>query len=326
MKTRTAALLALPVLFLGCEGSPSFFYPASPGADETRFIGIVIFAICGGIFLLVQALLLAALLLFRNRPESEAKRIFGNWKLELLWTVAPAFILAFMFALGMRGMDRDPAPGPNTLAVSVVAQQWWWGVHYPGTEVTTANEIHVPVGREVRVTLTSLDVIHSFWVPQLSGKTDVIPGHTRYQSFLATDPGAYLGECAEFCGVEHGHMDFLVVAEPPEEFSEWMRRQAAPAARPSSHGAAEGKEAFFSLACHDCHAIRGTSADGTMGPDLTHVASRRYIAAGTVVNDEANLARWVEDPKAEKPGTTMPTLPMSPDTARELAEYLHGLK
>ncbi len=325
MKARKAALWATAALSQGCAGAPSFFYPGGPGAEETRFIGIVIFGICAGIFLLVGILLASALLRYRNRPESMAKRTYGNWKLELLWTVVPAILLAYMFALSMKGMNLEPYPAPNTLPVKVVARQWWWGVEYPGTDVVTANEIHVPVGREVRVELTSADVIHSFWVPQLSGKTDVIPGHTRYQSFLATKPGAYVGECAEFCGVEHGHMDFLVVAESPGEFSMWMRRQQAPAAEPKSEGAVSGKKEFLSMACMDCHTIRGTSAQGTLGPDLTHVASRRYIAAGTLRNDYAGLIRWISDPQADKPGNRMPDLHLPQESVRELADYLSGL-
>lgn len=325
MNARKALLYGTAGFFTDCSGSPSFFYPGSPGVEETRYIAIVIFLICGCIFLLVEALLVVSVLRYRNRPESMAKRTYGNWKLELVWTVVPAFILAYMFVLSTRAMKIDPSLPPNTLPVSVVARQWWWGVHYPGTGVETANEIHVPVGREVRVRLTSLDVIHSFWVPKLSGKTDVIPGHTRYQSFLAAEPGTYLGECAEFCGVEHGHMDFLVVAESPEEFSAWIRHQQSPAAEPASHASVEGKREFLSLPCVGCHTIRGTSARGTLGPDLTHVASRRYIAAGTLVNDAADLARWITNPQTDKPGNKMPDLHLPPDTVRPLTAYLSGL-
>ncbi|MGE5188440.1 MAG: cytochrome c oxidase subunit II [Gemmatimonadota bacterium] len=325
MKARTAILCGAAAVLSGCEGSPSFFYPGSPGVEVTRHIGTIIFLICGGIFLLVATLLVASIVRFRGRPEHVAKRIYGNWKLELLWTAVPAFILAYMFGLSMKGMSLDRPPSPNTLPVSVVARQWWWGVQYPGTGVDTANEIHVPTGREVRVTLTSLDVIHSFWVPQLSGKTDVIPGRTAYQAFLAAKAGSYVGECAEFCGVEHGHMDFLVVAESPERFSEWMRRQQSPAREPKTPGAVAGKRKFLALPCMGCHAVRGTPAAGTLGPDLTHVASRRSIAAGTLPNGVASLARWVADPQADKPGNKMPDLHLPPDTVRELAEYLGGL-
>ncbi len=325
MNARKAILYGAVAFFAGCSGAPSFFYPASPGAEETRYIAIVIFLICLGIFLLVHSLLAAEIVLYRNRPESMAKRIYGNWKLELLWTVVPALILAYMFVLSTKGMKFDSPPAPNTLPVSVVARQWWWGVTYPGTRAVTANEIHVPVGREVRVKLTSLDVIHSFWVPQLSGKTDVIPGHIRYQSFLAVEPGTYLGECAEFCGVEHGHMDFLVVAESPARFSAWIRRQQSPAEPPKSPDAVKGKKKFLSLACVGCHTIRGTPAKGTVGPDLTHVASRRYIAAGTLLNDAADLARWIANPQADKPGNKMPDLHLPAESVRELTAYLAGL-
>lgn len=325
MRAKKVIFWATIALSPGCAGTPSFFYPGGPGAEETRFIGIVIFGICAGIFLLVEILLISAILRYRNRPESMAKRTYGNWKLELLWTVVPAILLAYMFALSMKGMDLEPLPSPNTLPVKVVARQWWWGVEYPGTGVVTANEIHVPAGREVRVELTSLDVIHSFWVPQLSGKTDVIPGHTRHQSFLAARRGSYVGECAEFCGVEHGHMDFLVVAETPGEFSAWIRRQRAPAAEPPSAAAVSGKKVFLSSACMGCHTIRGTPAQGTLGPDLTHVASRRFIAAGTLRNDRDNLARWISNPQAAKPGNRMPDLDLPPESVRKLAAYLGGL-
>jgi cytochrome c oxidase subunit 2 len=214
--------------------------------------------------------------------------------------------------------------------VHISAQQWWWQVDYPNADpslqVSTANELHLPAGRMARIELESDNVIHSLWIPPLNGKMDLIPGRKTELALTPRREGRYLGECAEFCGLQHAHMQLPVTVESPAAFQAWLDRQRAPAAPPATSIAARGKQLFESGPCAMCHAIAGTTASSHTGPDLTHVASRPLLAAGALPNDHAHLAAWLADPQKQKPGTNMPDPRLHPDEIGELTAYLGGLR
>jgi cytochrome c oxidase subunit 2 len=211
--------------------------------------------------------------------------------------------------------------------VDVIGRQYWWEVRYLDRGVVTANEVHIPAGRAVRLRLTSADVIHSFWVPQLAGKLDLIPGQTNTLWIEADAPGIYRGQCAEFCGVQHARMALHVVAVPPEQFGAWLEASRGPAPPPADALARRGQELFFSRACAACHAVRGTDADGSAGPDLTHLMRRQWIAAGTLRNTPENLADFITDAQGIKRGSSMPSFSeLDPESLRALIAYLTTLE
>ena len=215
-----------------------------------------------------------------------------------------------------------PSPRSTALTVHVIGHQWFWEIRYGRGQATTANELHIPVRTRVDVIGTTADVIHSLWVPELNRKIDVIPGRTNRVLLSADRAGTYLGQCAEFCGEQHAHMELVVVAESRARFRQWLQSQGTPAA---SLGG-PGLQLFLSKGCDDCHEIRGTPARTHVGPDLTHVASRATLAAGTIPNDRAHLTAWLRDPQDVKPGTKMPTLPLSQREVATLVTYLEGLR
>jgi cytochrome c oxidase subunit 2 len=221
-------------------------------------------------------------------------------------------------------------PGKDALQIRVTGHQWWWEVQYrdslPKNWVTTANEIHVPVGRPVVFELRSTDVIHSFWPPTLSPKRDLIPGDENSLWFQAESAGVYRGQCAEYCGHQHAKMGFLVIAEPPDQFASWLARQRDTALTPTDSVTRRGQEVFLASSCVMCHAISGTPAGSRIGPDLTHLASRRTIAAGTLPNTRGNLAGWILDPQAFKPGSRMPANQFNSDDLQALLAYLESLQ
>jgi cytochrome c oxidase subunit 2 len=227
-----------------------------------------------------------------------------------------------------RALGRIPLG--DALTVEVTAHQWWWTVRYPqgppSDLAETANEIHIPVGRPVVVKLNSDDVIHSLWIPNLAGKKDLIPGRTAVMHLQADRPGVYRGQCAEFCGYQHALMGLLVVAHPPAEFESWLQAQRKPAAEPGEPRAQRGQQLFQSLSCAMCHTVQGTQAGGKRAPDLTHLASRRTLAAGTLPNTPEQLASWIADPQRFKPGTNMPATPMSAEDLQAIVAYLGTLK
>jgi cytochrome c oxidase subunit II len=218
----------------------------------------------------------------------------------------------------------------GALTLSVTGQQWWWRITYedeqPARVFTTANEIHIPVGEPVLIKLESSDVIHSFWVPNLTGKMDAIPGRQNQLQIQADRPGVYRGQCAEFCGLQHAHMGMLIIAESKEDFERWRNHQISSALPPGDPERQRGMEIFLSKPCIMCHQVRGTDAGGRVAPDLTHVGSRRYIGAGTLETTRGNIAAWIIDPHSVKPGVNMPTIQLEPDEVQPLASYLEGLK
>jgi cytochrome c oxidase subunit II len=219
-----------------------------------------------------------------------------------------------------------PDPRSTAMTVEVTGHQWFWEIRYPGTPAVTANELHIPVGTRVNVVARTADVIHSFWVPQLNRKIDMIPGHTNRVLLEADRAGRYRGQCAEFCGAQHAHMAMYVFADPPDRFRAWLQRMAAPAAAPQSAAARRGERVFMNEACASCHAIRGTAASADVGPDLTHLQSRTSLAALTIPNDPRDLARWIRQPQHIKPGNRMPDLDLTAREYRALDAYLEELR
>jgi cytochrome c oxidase subunit 2 len=255
------------------------------------------------------------------------RRIVGAVSAAVVLTVLTLFVfLVFDFSTG-RALT---APRAAALRVEVTGHQWWWEVSYyndvPSKRVTTANEIHIPVGRPVLLRLNSQDVIHSFWAPDLNGKRDLIPGKESSLWIQADSPGVYRGQCAEFCGYQHAKMAFLVVADRPADFAHWYAAQSDTAKTPTDSLTSRGQEVFLASPCAMCHAIQGTPAGATMGPDLTHVASRRYLAAGTLPNTRGNLAGWILDAQGIKPGAHMPPNSLTPADLQALLAYMGTLK
>ncbi len=238
-------------------------------------------------------------------------------------------MLSGLFGVGnlsVMGNTDAPAPSSTKMTIQIVGHQWFWEVRYGDSQAVTANEVHIPTGTRIDVVATTADVIHSLWVPQLNRKIDTIPGQRNRVLWYADRAGSYRGQCAEFCGMQHAHMSMKVIAQPPQQFEDWLRHQAQPAAAPTGAQAQQGKQVFLANACAACHTIRGTSARGRIGPDLTHVASRSTLAALTIPNTPAELQRWIRDPQSIKPGAKMPGLHLSDDDFRALSAYLEELR
>jgi cytochrome c oxidase subunit 2 len=251
-----------------------------------------------------------------------------RWISVGLWISAVPLAASLVWTMLVLAAVAGPPANP-ALVLDITARQWWWDVRYNGAQPSdgfeTANEIHIPVGQPVLVRLHSSDVIHSFWVPKLTGKTDVIPGQTNQSWMQAYVPGRYLGQCSEYCGYQHAHMQFEVVAESPEDFLAWQEGQRQPAAVPQAEAASRGLQ-LMEFRCALCHQVRGTGAGAISGPDLTHLMSRRTLAAGTLTNDPGNLAGWIQDPQDWKPGSLMPNQLLSPQQLDDVLAYLETLR
>ena len=323
---RALFLVAVAGGLAGCSShSPSMFQTRSAGAHDIAVLTYTMFAILSLVLITVWSLLAYIIVRFRKRPESEASRTRGNMTIEVLWTAIPAIIVAVLFALTMQTTGKLIG-GPDAVNLTVTGHQWWWQVKYAGADFETANEIHLPSGTAITADLLSADVIHQFSCPQVTGKVQMIPGTVNHVSFLPIRAGTYLGVCAQFCGVQHAHMHFLLIVQPQAEFTTWFDNQMKPAVKPTGPPAIAGATAMTGLPCSSCHTIRGTSLTGTYGPDLTHLASRTSIAAVTLSNTPANLRRWIADPNDVKPGVLMPTVPVTPQTLDEIVAYLEELK
>jgi len=316
----------LPLAVAGCSSPMSTLNPVADlgwriGDLFTNFIGWTFF-----IFLVVEGLLVWVIWSFRDRPgREEPKPVHGHFALEIGWTLIPVMIVIIIAVPTIATIFRtQAAPAPNALVIEVTGRQWWWEVRYPDSGVVTANEIVVPVGRPVTLELKSADVIHSFWVPRVGGKRDLIGGKVNRLSFTVDTPGTYPGQCAEFCGLSHANMRLLLIAESPEAFDRWIQSKREPPAAPASV-AETGRAAFMAGGCVACHTIRGLSA-GVVGPDLTHFGSRQTIAAGLYTNTPENLRTWIMDPPAMKRGARMPKLPLSDEQISALVSYLGSLK
>ncbi len=314
--------------------TPSIFAPVSTPALAIRELGFFVLGITGVIFLVVAGLGAYALIRFRRRRGDDGReppQVYGSRQIELAWTVVPLLIVVVLFLVTARyiyGIERRPQP-PDALEVTIVGHQWWWEVRYPKLGIVTANEVHVPVSDPQRrvptfITLQSADVIHSFWIPQLAGKMDVIPNKTNRVWIDPERPGTYVGQCAEYCGLQHAGMLLIVTVHAKDDFARWAAEQQAPARDEAR--AREGRELFSSLACINCHTVRGTTADGVFGPDLTHLMSRATIGAGVIQNTPETLRAWVDDPASLKPGALMPAMKLSRDDLDKVTAYLLTLR
>lgn len=317
-----------PVLRDIFAGVQSALAPGGPGAAGIAELSWIMFAGATAIFLLVMLFLALAL----RAPHARPRWLAGRSVVLAGGFVFPVVVLTGLLIYGLTlAGTLVRAPAGRALDIHVVGEQFWWRVRYPATEthaeLLTANEIHIPVGRPIRFTLTTADVIHSFWVPGLAGKLDMIPGQENRLVLQADRPGVYRGQCAEFCGAAHALMAFHVVAHDPAAFEEWLVAQQRTAAEPAVPFHARGRELFLQSGCGACHAIRGTAAAGTLGPDLTHVGSRRTIGAGMFPNNQGTLAGWIADSQHLKPNNRMPSFPVfTGEELRALAAYLESLK
>jgi cytochrome c oxidase subunit 2 len=322
-------VVAATVLLAACgdSDSPSALDPQGPGASRLAGLWWFLFGISAFVFAVVMGLL--AVGLWRRRRDRQVEPGEGRSMRLVLGggLVFPVVVLSVVFVVTLRIIEDQEAPLDRTrMTVEVRGHDWWWEVNYPEEGVTTANEIHIPTGRPVRVEVITDDVIHSLWVPQLQAKIDMFPGYHNVTWLEADRPGRFRGQCAEFCGLQHANMAFVVVAHPPAAFQDWLDRERRPAAEPGGPNLARGREVFLENACVGCHAIRGTAATARVGPDLTHFASREAIGAETVENNRGNLAGWVVDSQSLKPGNKMPPVQLSPAELEALLDYLQSLR
>jgi cytochrome c oxidase subunit 2 len=297
---------------------------------------MLVLSVTSGIFLVVGGLLLYALLRYRHRPNDvnaaqEAAQIYGSNQIELSWTVIPILIVVMLFLATARViLATEDAPKPvSALDVTVIGHQFWWEYRYPKLGIVTANELHIPVSdpkhpTPTYLTMSSADTDHSFWVPRLAGKTDLIPNQVNTMWIDPNNPGLYLGQCAQYCGVQHAKMLIRIYADSPADFAAWVAHQQELAVENPS--AAEGREIFQHNACISCHAVAGTVATGRFGPDLTHIASRDTIASGSVPNTAANLRAFVDNPASFKPGALMPPMHLNDHDLNAVTAYLMSLK
>ncbi len=310
-------------------GVHSTLDPRSPEMAEINKLYNFIFWMATAIFAVVEGALLVTVWRYRNRPAKDAHQIHGNTKLEIAWTALPAVILAVLLGYTLRTMAAVRAPvSGDSVKVVVIGHQWWWEFQYPELGIITANELIVPVGVPVEVELHSKDVQHGFWAPQLFGKMDAIPGHTNRMHFTVNDAGRYGAQCTQFCGEQHAQMRFEVVGVSAAEFQTWAAGQQQPAATPTDEAAVRGQEAMLSGACVACHTIDGTTAAGKTGPNLTHLASRSFIAGGVLSRTDENTKNWIHDAPSVKPGIVMPSFKDTYDdqTLGDMVAYLNTLK
>ena len=304
---------------------------AGPVAGAQATLGWWLLIVASVVTVVVAVLVLAGGLRRRSPGERALERTGGGMRWVIVGgIIVPAIILVVTFAFTLATENAIAAPPSDpAVTVQVIGHRWWWEIRYVGDPqhtVVTAGELHVPVGLPVRVELTSADVIHSFWVPQLAGKTDVVPGQRNVTWLEADKAGVYRGQCTEYCGMQHTNMAVFVVAEPPAQFARWLDSQTKPAGPPTAPDAAAGMAVFQKSACATCHAIRGTDALGHVGPDLTHLADRTTIAGGVLTNTRGNLAGWIANSQAIKPGNDMPTMSLSAGDLQALVSYLETLK
>jgi cytochrome c oxidase subunit II len=345
--------LGIPLLLAGAAPATndlSIFDPASPPATSIRTLSVLVLAITAFIFVVVEGILVYSLFRFRRIGPAgtvEPPQVYGSQPIEIAWTAAPMLVVFVLILVTARTLWEVNVPPPlpkegdHTLFVTVIGHQWWWEyvyTHYDGKELRsdpdqqaliTANELHVPasdaaVPRRVYLTLKSDDVCHSFWVPRLAGKTDLIPGRVNAMWFQTDQPGLYLGQCAEYCGTQHAHMLLRVVVDPSTDFETWLENQRKPAVE--ARAASAGRTAFLSHSCVNCHRIRGTPANGSYAPDLTHMMSRDTLASGMVENDRDNLRRWVANPQQIKEGCLMPDFGLGDKERDDIVRYLGTLR
>src|SRR6266571_4632304 len=344
MVSRVAGVLVLLVGVLLAAGLcmaaprdnpvPSIFEPHSTPAESIRHLSHFVLGITGLIFLVVFSLLSYVVVKFRRRvadTEREPAQVYGSTQIELAWTIIPILIVVVLFLATARVIHAiQDAPEPaGAVQVTAIGHQYWWEFRYPKLGIVTANELHIPVSDPSHPTptflqLLSADTDHSFWVPELGGKTDLIPNHPNRMWMDPQRAGIFLGQCAQYCGTQHAKMLLRVSVDGPEDFAAWVRAQQKPAVEDA--GAIAGRRVFETNACMNCHAVGGSPADGRFGPDLTHLMSRATIAAGAATNTHNNLRLWIQDPSAIKPGSLMPAMKLSDADLDAIVSYMETLR
>ena len=330
---RRVVIAAATLLLTACESGPSVLDPRGPAARRVEGLWWLMLWISVAVFAVVLAFLAVSMKRAtrgRAAPMPKVDRTEVRWGdpfIAVAGVFIPAVILGGVYLLSLGHMNELSKAGQETtLSIDVVAHNWWWEARYPNGAVT-ANEIHIPAGERVKVRLTSADVIHSFWVPQLQVKIDNVPGRETELWLEADEPGHYRGQCAEFCGLQHAHMAFFVVADAPGDFEEWLSNEASDASPDGAalDGPQNGEDVFLGSSCAGCHAVRGTEADASLGPDLTHLAARRTIGAGILTNTRSNLEAFVRNAQEVKPGSGMPPAELSDAEIEALLDYLEQL-
>ena len=328
------ALLQAQVAGLPEHRIADIFKPLASPAEAEKSVAFLVFAITAVIFVIVAGLIVYTTLKFRRKPGEnelqEPPQVYGSNQIEVAWTVLPILIVFILIGVSARVIAgvENASPPKNVTKITIIGHQWWWEVKYPDYGIVTANEIHVPTlpdgGAATYLQLESADVIHSFWLPQLSGKTDLIPNRNNYMWINPKEPGVYFGNCAEYCGTQHANMLLRVIAQKPEDFTAWTQQQQQNAA--SAAAMTPDRQEFESLSCVNCHTIKGTVAMGKFGPDLTHVMARQTLGAGVIDNTPANMHTWVNDPQDPKPGCFMPSLKLTDAELTQVVNYLETLK
>jgi cytochrome c oxidase subunit 2 len=308
---------------------PSIFDPRSTNAESLYHLSNFVLAITGAIFVVVSSLLAYVIVKFRNRATDVARepaQVYGSTQIELAWTVIPILIVLLLFLSTARVIHavQDAAKPAKAVAVTAVGHQFWWEYRYPELGIVTANELHIPVSTPTYLKLLSADTDHSFWIPQLAGKTDLIPNRINEMWIDPHQVGIYLGQCAQYCGTQHAKMLLRVSVESPEDFDAWVHAQKQPAIQDETE--AVGRRVFERTSCVNCHAVGGTNGTGRFGPDLTHLMSRRTIAAGAAENTSENLRLWIQNPDGIKPGSLMPAMKLSDADLDALVRYLETLQ
>ncbi|MBG81309.1 MAG: cytochrome c oxidase subunit II [Phycisphaerae bacterium] len=318
----------------GAAPSPTMFAPRSTPAQDILDITWLVIGIVGTLGVIVMAMIAFSIVRYRHREgdtDEDPPQVYGSSPIELAWTILPTLIVFILFLVSARGIfeiEKEIAP-EGSLEVTVVGHRWWWEFDYPEYGFVTAGELHIPIGDDntpisTFLTLESADVIHSFWVPQLAGKTDVVPNRINHLWLEPNTPGRYLGQCAEYCGGAHANMLITVVVEPESEFKKWVANQQKKAVEDPA--VVRGRAIFERTACINCHTVRGTVANGTFAPDLTHLMSREIIGSGAVPNTPENLRQWVYDPQTIKPGCDMPAMKLTNEEIDLVCKYLETLK
>ncbi len=305
--------------------NPSWlFFPNSPQAQATANIFFAIMAIALVIFAIVFFVLLYSIAHFRQRKDQgEPAQVIGSVPLEIVWTAIPALTLLGVFIYMLQVMTITQAAPASQADLLVIGHQWWWEIHYPKSNVVTANEIHLPVGQRYLVETNSADVIHDLWIPQLGDKMDLVPGQPNWTYLEGNTTGVFLGQCAEYCGTDHALMLLHAYVQSQADFDAWIKDQSQTTLSPEAQNS-DGAKLFVQLPCQSCHALDGISV-GTAGPDLTHLGGRSYIAT-FLPNTPQNMTAWLKNPQLEKPGTYMPNLGLTDDQLKSLVEFLESLK
>ena len=339
LAVQVIVLLCVPAAALADPADRSLsptniFAPASSPTHSIFGLSLFVVAVTAAIFVIVFSLLVYCVLRFGKRADDDGReppQVYGSNQVELAWTVIPVLIIVVLFMATARviaSVQKAAQPG-NAVQVIAIGHQFWWEYRYPGLKVVTANELHVPVSDPAHptptfITLLSADTDHSFWVPRLAGKTDLIPNHPNSMWFDPQQTGLYLGQCAQYCGTQHAKMLLRVYVQSRQEFDRWIEEQRRPAQ--ASATVSEGRRIFETTACINCHAVNGTVSDGRFGPDLTHLMSRETIAAGAAPNTPENLRLWIQNPEAIKPGSKMPPMGLSDHELDAVTAYLVTLR